>query len=255
MKHILIVIVATLFLNACANKKEILYLQDAQAYNNSIINYSSPVIQPNDILKITVGALEAETAVPYNRTTSGSNQGGGGGIEMMQLEGYIVTEENTINFPELGVLSTKDKTVLQLQQMISQLLQDGGHLNNPNVNVRLLNAKVTVLGEVNGPGTFSFTEQSISLLQALGLAGDLTIYGKREDILIIREANGLRQITHVDLTSAELFDSPFFNVKSNDVIIVNPNEPKIKSSGFVGNIGTLLSVFSILLSTILLLTR
>lgn len=253
MKYILIISVAMLFLNSCANKKEILYLQDAEAYNNSVISYSSPTIQPNDILKITVGALEAETAVPYNRTPSGSGQGGGS--EMMQLDGYIVTEQNTINFPELGVLSTKDKSVLQLQQIITQLLQDGGHLNNPNVNVRLLNAKVTVLGEVKGPGIFSFTEQNISLLQALGFAGDLTINGKRDDILIIRETNGLRQITHVDLTSAELFDSPFFNIQTNDVIIVNPNEPKIKSSGFVGNIGTLISVISILLSTIILITR
>lgn len=253
MKYILIIIVASLFLNSCANKKDILYLQDAEAYDNSIIKYSRPTIQPNDILKITVGALEEETAAPYNRRTSGSSQGGT--IEMMQLEGYIVTEENTINFPELGVLSTKDKSVLQLQQMIKQLLQDGGHLNNPSVNVRLLNAKVTVLGEVRQPGTFNFTEQNITLLQALGYAGDLTITGKREDILILRETDGLRQISHIDLTSAELLASQFYHIKPNDVIIVNPNEPKIKSSGFVGNIGTLISVISILLSTIILITR
>lgn len=253
MKHILIIIIATLLLNSCANKKDILYLQNAEAYNNSAIKYSSPAIQPNDILKITVGTLESDASIPYNRSTYGPSEGGNVGA--MQLEGYMVTEDHTINFPVLGEISTIEKTPLQLQNLITNLLEDGGHLKNPTVNVRVLNSKVTVLGEVNGPGTFMFTEQNISLLQALGYAGDLTINGKRDDILIIREANGLRQITHVDLTSAQLLDSPFFNIKSNDVIIVNPNEPKIKSSGFVGNIGSLISVISILLSTIILITR
>ncbi len=253
MKRILIIIAAIVLLNSCANKKEILYLQDAEAYNNSLINYSSLIIQPNDILNITVGAFEAETAVPYNRISSGLGQGGS--LEMMQLEGYIVTEENTIDFPELGILSTKNKTILQFQQHIKQLLQDGGHLNNPSVNVRLLNAKVTILGEVNGPGTFNFTEQNITILQALGYAGDLTINGRRDDILIVREADSLRQISHINLTSADLMSSPYYHIKPNDVIIVNPNGPRISSSGFVGNIGTLIAVFSILLSTILLITR
>jgi polysaccharide export outer membrane protein len=253
MKKITIVIIAAIFLSSCANKKEILYLQDSETYNNSVINYSSPSIQPNDILKITVGALEAETAIPYNRPTVGSIQGGS--IQMLQLDGYIVTEEHTINFPELGVISTRNKSVLQLQQQIKKLLEEGGHLKNPTVNVRLLNAKVTVLGEVNQPGTYNFTEQNITLLQALGYAGDLTINGKREDILVMREADSLRQISHINLTSGELLESPFYHIRPNDVIIVNPNEPKVKSAGFVGNTGTLISVISILLSTIILITR
>src|SRR5690606_30596120 len=137
--------------------------------------------------------------------------------------------------PELGSLSTKNKTPQQLQLYITQLLEEGGHLLNPTVNVRILNAKVTVLGEVNSPGTYNFSEQNVTLLQALGYAGDLTIYGKREDILIIREADSLRQISHIDLTSANLLDRPFYTIQSNDVIYVNPNVPKIKSAGFVGN--------------------
>lgn len=253
MKQFLIIILTTLFLNSCANKKEILYMQDSDSYNNSTITYSSPTIQPNDILKISVGSLEPETAIPYNKITSGSSQGST--IEMMQLEGYIVREDYTINFPELGLISTKDKTTLQLQQTIRDLLENGGHLKNPTVNVRLLNAKVTILGEVNQPGVYNFTEQNITLLQALGYAGDLTINGKREDILVMREVDSLRQISHINLTSAELLTSPFYHIKPNDVIVVNPNEPKVKSAGFVGNTGTLLSVISILLTTIVLITR
>jgi polysaccharide export outer membrane protein len=173
----------------------------------------------------------------------------------MQLEGYIVSKDYTINFPELGDISAKNLTPMQLQSKIKKLLQDGGQLKNPTVNVRLLNAKLTILGEVRNPGTFTFTEQNITLLQALGYAGDLTINGKREDILVMRETDSLRQITHINLTSAELLNSPFYNLKPNDVIYVSPNEPKVKSSGFVGNIGSLISVVSILLSTIILITR
>lgn len=252
MKHIIRILVVICLFNSCANKKEILYLQDAEAYDNTVINYTTPKIQPNDVLKITVGALEAETVIPYNKS---SNSGQGGSLEIMQLEGYIVTDKYSINFPELGDISVKDLTPMQLQSKIKTLLQDAGQLKNPTVNVRLLNAKVTILGEVANPGTFTFAEQNITLLQALGYAGDLTINGKREDILIMRESDSLRQISHVDLTSAELLNSPFYYIRPNDVIIVNPNAPKIKSSGFVGNVGTFISVFSILLSTILIITR
>src|SRR5690606_4749620 len=128
MKNILIVIVSLLLLYSCANKKEILYLQDSEDYNKTAINYSSPFIQPNDILKITVGALEVEAAIPYNSPIS---SGQGANIEVMQLDGYIVTQSHTIDFPQLGVISTQDKTTLQLQEQIKMLLEEGGHLKNP----------------------------------------------------------------------------------------------------------------------------
>ncbi|MGC1631603.1 MAG: polysaccharide biosynthesis/export family protein, partial [Gelidibacter sp.] len=170
-------------------------------------------------------------------------------------EGYLVSENNSINFPQMGIIYTKDKTTGQLQEELTKLLEDGGHLKNPTVNVRLINAKVTILGEVKAPGTYNFTEESVNLMQALGLAGDLNINGKRDDVLLIREADGVFNTTHLNLTSAELLTSPYYFIKPNDVIMVNPNGPKIKSSGFVGNVGTFISVFSILLSTVLLITR
>lgn len=253
MKYLLIVILALVLLNSCATKKELLYLQNAPEYDNTTITYSVPTIQPNDILRITVGSLETEPAVPYNPINI--NTGQGGGLELMQLQGYIVQQDYTINFPQLGSISARDKTPLELQEHIKQLLEEGGHLRNPNVNVRIINAKVTILGEVSRPGVYQFTEQNITLLQALGYAGDLTINGKRENILVMREVNNIRQVAHIDLTSAELINSPFYQIKPNDVIIVDPNGPKIKSSGYITNLGSLLSVFSILLSTTILLTR
>jgi polysaccharide export outer membrane protein len=131
----------------------------------------------------------------------------------------------------------------------------GGHLAVPNVNLRLINDKVTVLGEVNQPGTYNFTEQNITLMQALGYAGDLTINGKRNDILLTREINGMRQITHIDLTSANFMNSPYYFVKPNDLIVVNPNNPRVKNAGYVSNIGTVLTIASLALSITILLTR
>ncbi|WP_047551047.1 polysaccharide biosynthesis/export family protein [Psychroserpens sp. Hel_I_66] len=252
MRNILVIGLLLLIFGSCASKKDILYLQDSAEYNNSALNYSVPKIQPNDILKIEIGALIEESAIPYNRSQAGT---GGASIEIMQLEGYLVSEENTINFPILGILSTKDKTVKEFENHLKKELQDGGHFKSPSVSIRLLNAKVAILGEVNSPGTYNFTEQNISLFQALGYAGDLTINGKREDIIFIRETNGNRTISHIDLTSAEFLNSEFNQIRPNDVIIVNPNAPKIKSAGFVGNASSVIAVVSILLSTVILITR
>lgn len=236
---------------SCTSKKEILYLQDADQYSNQEIAYTNSLIQPNDVLRINVSALIPDSAIPYNKKTGGV----GNSVELMQLDGYLVSEDLTINFPILGVLSVADKTTQEFAIYLKALLVDGGHLKNPTVDVRLVNAKVTVLGQVNQPGTFSFTEQNVTLLQALGYAGDLTINGKREDVKIIRYENGIQQIAHIDLTSADWLNGPFNFVKPNDTIIVDPNNPKVKSAGFVGNVGTLISVVSILFTTIVLITK
>ena len=121
-----------------------------------------------------------------------------------------------------------------------------------------MNAKFTVLGEVAKPGTYTFSEQNISLLQALGYAGDLTINGKRENVLLIREENNAKTYISIDMTSKKWFSSPNYYIKPNDVIYVNPNGPKVKSAGYIGNLGTFISVVSVSLSmvlTIILLTK
>ena len=145
------------------------------------------------------------------------------------------------------------KTTETLKNDIQEKLEIEGHLIDPIVSVRLLNAKLTVLGEVNAPGVYTFTENNISFLQAIGLAGDLTIDGNRKDIVLIRESDGQRTTTKLDLTSASFLSSPYQNIQPNDVIIVNPNTKKVRSAGLVGNISTVLSIASILLSTIILI--
>ena len=237
---------------SCVTKKQMLYLQDLDSVIGQEITYNNHTLQVDDILRIAVGALMPEAALPYNNITASSVANT---IDIMRLDGYLVSQNSTINFPVLGELSVKEKTTQDLENEIKKLLVDGGYLINPNVTVRLLNAKVTILGEVQRPGTFSFTENNISLLQALGLAGDLTINGSREDVVVLRRIDGLQTTARINLTSANFLSGPYQMVKPNDVLIVNPNSAKLKTAGYVGNISAILGITSVILTSILLFTR
>jgi len=253
MKTIFLGLILLLVISSCTSKKDILYMQNADLQNENAVVYQNTTIQPNDILKITVGSLIPEAAIPYNRNTGQGVQQNS--IDLMKLEGYLVSSNYEINFPVLGTISLKSLSASAAETFIAEQLIAGGHLNDARVSVRVVNAKFAVLGEVKSPGTYTFTEQTITLLQALGYAGDLTINGERNDVLITREVDGVRRVAHIDLTSADFMDSEFYYVKPNDVIIVNQNNPKVKSAGFVGNVGTVLTIFSLILSTTILLTR
>ena len=258
MKHSIKIFSLTIgllfLLQSCVSKKNILYLQDIDSYNDSEVLQPETTLQTNDILKIDIGAFIPEAALPYNKA---AQSGGvmGTGIDMMQLDGYLVSKNKTINFPVLGEISVAEKTIPALEADIKSRLKTGEYLINPSVTVRLLNAKITILGEVNNPGTYTFTENNITLLQALGLAGDLTINGNREDVILIRETNGKRSTTHLNLTESRWLNSPYQNIHPNDVILVNQNEAKVKSAGLVGNLSSLISLFSVILSSIILITK
>jgi polysaccharide export outer membrane protein len=254
IKSIFMAIFLAVLLQSCASKKDILYFQDAANYPSIPLEYGGTMIQPNDILSIGVTALVPETAIPYNLQTMGNNANNLN-IEILKLQGYLVSPQGAITFPVLGTISVLKLSISELEQHLKTLLEQGGHLVNPSISIRLLNAKVTVLGEVNKPGTFTFTEQYITVPQALGYAGDLTISGKRNDILLIRETEGVRTISHLDLTTANWMNDSKYVVKQNDVLVINPNNPKIKTAGYIGNTGTLLTVFSLVLSSLILLTR
>ena len=253
IKCIFLLIVSLVLLQSCVSKKQMLYLQDLDAVSGQEVTYNNHTLQVDDILKITVSTLMPEAALPYNNVSAGSVVANN--IDVIRLDGYLVSQNSTINFPVLGELSVKDKTTQELENELKKLLVDGGYLVNPNVTVRLLNAKVTILGEVQRPGTFTFTENNISLLQALGLAGDLTINGSREDVVVLRHINGVQTTARINLTSANFLSGPYQMVKPNDVIVVNPNSAKVKTAGYVGNISAILGITSIILTSILLFTR
>ncbi|OIQ27872.1 MAG: ligand-binding protein [Bacteroidetes bacterium MedPE-SWsnd-G2] len=245
-------ILCLLLCQSCASKKEVLYFQDIDQANIASIDYEASKIQASDILSIKVGAPIPETAIPYNVNIGALTATS---VDILKLQGYLVSDAGTINFPVLGAIEVTDKTVEELEVFLKGLLESGGHLKDASVAIRVLNSKVTILGEVTRPGTYTYTEQHVTLLQALGLAGDLTINGEREDVMVIREENGVRQVGHVNMTTADWFTGPYYYVKQNDVIVVNPNNTKVKSSGYVGNLGAVLGIASIILSTVILITN
>lgn len=252
MKKSIVLCLGLLILASCATKKDVLLFQDKSKLN-AAITYKAPKIQVNDILTVQVSTLQPELAAPYNLIQQTGNNAVM--VESLKLQGYLVNAEGQITFPVLGAIKVNDKTPQELEQFLKAKLQDDNHLLAPTVTVRIINSKVTILGEVMHPGTFSYTEQNISVLQAIGLAGDLSIRGKRKEVLLIREVDGQRSYTTLDLTKTDWFTSEYFYIKQNDVLVVNPNSARIKNAGFIADPATLLGVASVILSMVILLTR
>lgn len=250
-KKCIILLLVILSLSSCATKKEIYYMQDIDLQNNTRVNYVNSLIQPNDVLTIRVSALNPEAAEIYNIQMNQGGMAGGGmaGGGNMALMGYLVTPDYKINFPILGRIPVKKMTTTELADDITKRLIDGGHLKNPTVDVRLVNAKFTILGEASGAQTVSFSEQNITLIQALGLAGGLNINTIRKDVVIMREEKGIRQIANIDLTETDWMNGPYYYIKPNDVILVKPNDPAVKRAGYITNpsalIGIVVSVLSL----------
>jgi polysaccharide biosynthesis/export protein len=240
-------------LSSCATKKDQILFQGLNESLQEEVSYAPRKIQVNDILDVKISALNPETAIPYNAINLGANNVNN--VSLLSLQGYLVTIDGSIGLPILGNISAGGKTMSEVEAAIVSVLEDNGHLVSPKVTVRILNAKVTILGEVTSPGTYTYTEQYITFPQALGYAGDVTIGANRKEVWLIREEEGMRKYHKIDLTQTDWFNSPYYTIKQNDIIYVHPNEVKVKSAGFIGNTGTVLSVISILFTTYALLTR
>ena len=252
MKKLIFFIVGLFLLSACSSKRNITYLNGVNEYaNTDISKQKTPyIIQADDVLRIKIHSMVPEAAIVYNRIPQNTNTINN--LNLLQLDGYLVSSDYSINFPVLGTLDVKGST-LELEKKITKLLLEGGHLVSPTVSVRLLNSKFTVLGEVRNSGTYTFLDRNLTLLQALGYAGDLTIDGERKDITLIREINGIRSARQLDITSKDILDNSAYYIRNNDVIIVNPNYNRIKSAGFIGSPQSIASISSILLSITLLI--
>ncbi len=252
IKKLFLLLIASLFIQSCASKKDVLYYQDIKNGSQDNISYLTSKLQVNDILFIKVTALIPESAEPFNIQV---NSLGSFNIETYKIQGYLVSQKGTITFPILGEIDVAGKATEEVQEIIAKKLKDNGYIKDPIVSVRIINSKVTVLGEVRAPGTYNFDEQNISLNQAIGFAGDLTINGVRKDVLLIREINGARTYIHLDLTSSDWFKGPYYYVKQNDVIVVNPNGPRVLASGYLTNVGSILGAVSFAITLVFLLKK
>lgn len=249
---LIILILLLLILQSCTTKKQMLYFQDLDKFSNTTLSYSSTKIQPNDILKIDVSDLNPVVAAPFNINAGSSSAQS---VDMMKLSGYLVTPQGNITMPILNEINVNGLTPSEVEAKVKGRLVNEGYLVNPTVQVRVLNNKYTILGEVNSPGVIPFSEESISLLDAIGKAGDLTYSAIRKDVKLIRELDGKRIIYHIDLTTASWMSNPNYRIRQNDVIMVTPNKLKVNSGGLIKDPIQLLGVAASLLAVILLIKQ
>lgn len=254
MSKFLVFCFTAIFMCSCASKKDVIYLQDLDSSQLDNITSIKPIpkVQISDILKIDIKTLDPESVIPFTKTLTPGNSNNQQ-ANLLKLQGYLVDEDGLIVMPEIGTVKVAGLSLTQAEQKIKSKLLP--YLKDPYVSVRILNYKFTVQGEVNQPGTYEIAEPNFTLFQALGMAGDLTIRGRRDNIVIVRTLDNERITKRIDLTTSEWMNSDFYFIRQNDWIYVEPNKPQVKTAGFIGNVGILTSVASILLSAIVIITR
>ena len=242
-----------LILSSCSSGKDIFYIQDFEELNEFSYDYSDYLLKSDDILKIDVKSEEPLLAKIFNPTTANTQLSNN--KETLIYEGYIIDSDGYIVFPQMGKIKVSNLTLNQVRDKIYDYITENKILTNPFIDVKLLNARFTIIGEVNKPGRYDFINNNLNLLEAIGIAGDLTINGKRNDVSVIRNNGSENKIYKINLTNSDFLKSDVFQINSGDIIIVNPNTSRVKNAGIIGNSGTLLSLLSFLLSTIILTTN
>ena len=225
----LICLCLLVIISSC-NKRNLVYFSDLPKNaesNTPINNYVPSKIQPDDILSVTVSSLNPESNVLFNNVLLPSTTGNTQVIADKIDEGYLVDKDGFINFPVIGKIELKNLTKEQATDKMTGLIKE--HVKNPIVNIRFINFKITVIGEVATPSTFTVATEKINVLEALGLAGDMTVYGRRESVLIIREKGGVRSTARVNLNNKDVLTSPYFYLQQNDIVYVEPDN-KVKTA-------------------------
>lgn len=254
MKKVLVFLMIGLFAS-CSAKRNLTYFGDLPqdtSFKSAIVNSYEPKIQEGDILSITVSSLDAASNAMFN---TGTIQSGMtkvtdvGASSNLGKEGYLIGGDGNVNFPIIGQVQLKGLTLTQAhEKMQSELIK---YVKEPIVNIRYLNFKITVIGEVQKPTTFTISNDRINVLEALGMAGDMTVYGKRENVLVIREENGERNMVRLDFNSKEVFSSPYFYLKQNDIVYVEPSHLRDPSGErtlrIISTVATVITAASLLI--------
>lgn len=237
-------------LSSCASRKNVVYFQDTGDFE-TLVNKNDFVskFKVDDLVSIHVSSLNPEASAPFNLFRGATE----GGFRAEQVD-YLVDQAGEIDFPVIGKLKIEGLSPDELRILLRDRLSD--YLKDPIINIRLRNFTVTILGEVLRPGTYPVNGEQITILEALGLAGDLTIRGVRRNVLVIRDFNGTKVYTRIDLTSKEMIKSPVYYLTQNDVIYVEPNKSGIKETSLDASTPIYVSIASVLItSTVLFLTR
>jgi polysaccharide export outer membrane protein len=255
-KNLLLVLILPLFFSSCMSNKDFVYLQGTQNVITSSFNYE-PIIQNDDRLSIRVNTLEHEASVPFNLEDSKSNSvnltntPNTNGNNSSNI-GYLVDEKGTIDFPVIGTISVAGFTIAQVKIFLKEKLSI--YLKDPIINIQLLNFKVTVLGDVGSPGIKTFNSNRVTLLDAIGASSDLTLFGKRKNILLIRDFQGVKTFNRIDITKADFVNSPYYYLDQNDLIYIESRKAKVDASA-LPNLGLIISVVSFITTLLFLVIK
>lgn len=248
----LFLIVLLIAISSCKTPTDIVYFQnvsDLEKINST--NSFTPVLKVDDVVSILVSASDMDAARPFNLQGAsipmGENGASGDSGAVGTEPTYLIDEKGNIEFPVLGQLKLAGLTRVQVKDMIKEKLTI--YIKDPIVSVRLKNFKITVIGEVTSPGSYTIPNERVTVIEALGMAGDLSIQGKRKNVMVIRENDGVNTYHRLDLTSKNIFESPVYYLAQNDVLYVEPNDSRIRQSRTNRNVlGIVLSIIGVALS-------
>lgn len=248
-----ILITFAMLLSSCGSRKNMVYLQQDSTDLNTLYEQYVPKIQSNDILTIVVTAADPKVTIPFNPGSSMTSGSLTQQVDLALRPTYTVDNNGEITLPMLGKVSvaglTRVEAIEKIRKELSQYIKD------PGVNINFNNFRISVLGEVARPGSFIMPTERVTVLEALGMAGDLTIRGVRENILLVREVNGEKTMHRLDLTKQNTLNSPYYYLAQNDVIYVEPNKAQINNSKLGANTNIIISIASLLITVISVLTR
>lgn len=240
-----------ILISSCASRKDIVYMQDATNFETLVDKNSfTPKFKVDDVISIYVSTLNSEASAPFNLFVGSTEPGG----RAEQVD-YLVDKHGEIEFPVLGKLKVVGLSAEELRVMLREKLS-ADYLKDPIINIRLRNFTISVLGQVNRPGTYEVIGERITIFEALGLAGDMTIKGRRDNVLVTRDFDGAKVLNRIDLTSKDAMNSPVYYLTQNDVVYVEPNRSAITSSSLDNRANLTISILSLLItSSIILITR
>lgn len=245
--------VLLMLMSSCGSRKNMVYLQNDSTQINTLYEQYVPKIQVNDILTIVVTAADPKVTAPFNPGSTMTSGSLTQQVDMALRPTYTVDNQGDITLPMLGKVHVAGLTRVEAIEKVREALSQ--YIKDPGVNMNFNNFRVSVLGEVARPGSFIMPTERVTVLEALGMAGDLTIRGVRHNVMLIREVDGQKTTHRLDLTKESTLNSPYYYLAQNDVIYVEPNKAQINNSKLGANSNIIISISSLLITVISILTR
>ncbi|SNR14922.1 polysaccharide biosynthesis/export family protein [Tenacibaculum jejuense] len=253
-KVVFFILISSITFTSCVSKKDITYFQNDQINQKIVSNSYKTIFKPDDLLQITISALDFESVKSFNLPAVNFATTTDRAIGTPQQQTYLIDNNGFIDFPVIGKLKIGGLTRNEAIELLKNKL-DPDYVKNPTINIRIANYTITVLGDVRRPGTYTIPNERITVLEAIGLAGDLNITGKRNTIKVIREVNNEKIQFDIDLRSNKVFTSPVYYLQQNDLVYVDQNKSSSQDAAFNRNTGLFVSIGSIIVSLIAVLTR